>query len=53
MKKDPKKAVKKLVLHRETISKLQTERLDEIAGNGTYTCSFPCCPLTRTPACNR
>ncbi|HVT18500.1 MAG TPA: class I lanthipeptide [Thermoanaerobaculia bacterium] len=42
-----KKESKKLVLSKETLLSLEAGQLHNAAGNGTYTYSFPCCPLTR------
>ncbi|HEV7516066.1 MAG TPA: class I lanthipeptide [Thermoanaerobaculia bacterium] len=53
MKKVENGKMKKLVLHRETLLKLQEDRLNEVAGNATFTASNPCCPPTRTPGCTR
>ena len=46
MKKTDRK-MKKLVLNRETILQLQTEHLDVVLGNATFTASNPCCPRTK------
>ena len=42
-----KKDLKKLTLSRETLHGLQQAQLGQIAAGGTYTYSFPCCPITR------
>lgn len=44
-----KKDFKKLTLSRETLLSLQQAQLGQIAAGGTYTYSFPCCPITRPP----